>query len=89
MCYVCICTTFISVADRHNYEDDSIRLKVRKRYHGIMEDDINTVIDKCHGSFLPLSVSVCDSSVFDELVKKHPIPSQITPMSLVFPVLHH
>ena len=36
-------------------------------------------MDNSHGSFLPLSAPIKDSTVLDELVKKHPPPSPVVP----------
>ena len=39
--------------------------------------------EQSRGSFLPLSTPVGESTVFDELIRKHPDPSPVTPTSLV------
>ena len=41
--------------------------------------------EQSRGSFLPLSTTVKESTVFDELVKKHPDPFPATPLSLINP----
>ena len=41
--------------------------------------------EQSRGSFLPLSTLVGESTVFDELVKKHPDPSPATLLSLINP----
>ena len=41
--------------------------------------------EQSRGSFLPLSTPVKESTVFDELVKKHPDPFPATLLSLINP----
>ena len=57
---------------------DSSRIFARLEFQGKVRAAMRFLMDRSHGSFLPLS-----ASVFDEIIKKYPIAP--TPMSLVSP----
>ena len=52
-------------------------------FHGKIKATMRFLTEQSRGSFLPLSTPVGESTVFDELIRKHPDPSPITPTSLV------
>ena len=54
-------------------------------FQGKIKAAMRFLTEQSRGSFLPLSTQVGESTVFDELVKKHPDPSPATPLSLINP----
>ena len=54
--------------------------RVRLKLHAM-----RFLTEQSRGSFLPLSTQVGESTVFEELIKKHPNPSPATPQSLINP----
>jgi len=67
-----------------NNEDNS-RVFARLMFQGKVKAALRMLMDNSRGSFLPLSAPVGDSTVLDELVKKHPPPSRVVPDALVDP----
>ena len=64
---------------------DSSRVFARLEFHGKVKAAMRFLMEQSRGSFLPLSTPVGESTVFDELVKKHPGPSPANLMNLVSP----
>ena len=64
---------------------DNSRVFARLVFHGKIKAAMRFLQEQSRGSFLPLSTPVGESSVFNELVKKHPDPSPVSPASLVSP----
>ena len=62
---------------------DSSRIFTRLVFQGKIKAAMRFLTEQSRGSFLPLSTPVGESTVFDELVKKHPDPSPATPLSLI------
>ena len=52
-------------------------------FQGKVKAALRFLSDQCHGSFLPISASVGNSTVLEELVKKHPCPLPATPASWI------
>ena len=52
-------------------------------FQGKVKGALRFPSDQSRGSFLPISVSVGDSTILEELVKKHPCPLPATPASLI------
>ena len=68
---------------RHIVSADSSRIFARLVFHGKIKAAMRFLTEQSRGSFIPLSTPVGESSVFDELIRKHPDPSPVTPTSLV------
>ena len=64
---------------------DSSRVLARLVFQGKIKAAMRFLTEQSRGSFLPLSTQVEESTVFEELVKKHPNPSPATPQSLINP----
>ena len=55
----------------------------RHMFQGKVKAALCFLSDQSHGCFLPISVSVGDSTVLEESVKKQPCPLPATPASLI------
>ena len=64
---------------------DSSRIFAHLVFQGKIKAAMWFLTELSWGSFLPLPTPVGESTVFNELVKKHPDPSPVTPMSLINP----
>ena len=52
-------------------------------FQGKVKAVLRFLSDQSRGSFLPISASIGDSTVLEELIKKHPCPLSATPASLI------
>ena len=68
---------------RHFTSADSSHVFARLVFHGKIKAAMWFLMKQSRGSFLPLSTPIGESTVFDELIKKHPDLSPVTPMGLV------
>ena len=68
---------------RHFTFADNSHVFARLVIHGKIKATMWFLMEQSRCSFLPLSVPIGKSTVFDELIEKHPDPSPITPMGLV------
>ena len=59
--------------------EDNARVFVRLMFQGKVKAAFRLLTDNSRGSFLSLSASVSDSTVLNELAKKHPVPSPVVP----------
>ena len=64
---------------------DSSRIFAHLAFQGKIKAAMRFLTEQSRGSFLPLSTPVGESTVFYELVKKHPDPSPATLLSLINP----
>ena len=64
---------------------DSSRVFAHLVFHGKDKAAMRFLMEQSRSSFLPLSTPVGESTVFNELVKKHPGPSPANLMNLVSP----
>ena len=55
----------------------------RLGFHGKIKAAMWFLMEQLRVSFLPLSTPIGESTVFDELIKKHPDPSPVTSLGLV------
>ena len=63
--------------------EDTAWVFARLMFQGKVKAALRFLSDQYCGSFLPISASVGDSTVLEELVKKHPCPLPATPASLM------
>ena len=68
--------------ERSNSEDTA-RKFANLMFQGKVKAALRFVSDKSHGSFLPISAQVGESTVLEELIKKHPSPSPASSSSLI------
>ena len=68
--------------ERSNSEDTA-RKFANLMFQGKVKAALRFVSDKSRGSFLPISEQVGESTVLEELIKKHPSPSPASSSSLI------